>query len=139
MGFLDKAKAMGTDLAAKSQEVVNQGQSKLNDSQVNKRAAGLLEQLGAWQWAQQHGRDGGQADEQLARVIAELEAHEEANGEIAAPLAPVIAADAPAPPPPSAGFAPPPPPTADVSPPPPPAATAAPVQVNVPEGGFTLD
>ena len=135
MGFLDKAKAMGTDLAAKAQDGMSQGQAKLSEAQANKHAADLLEQLGAWQWAQQHGRDGGQADDQLARVVAELDAHELAHGEIAAPLAPVVA-DAPPPPPPSADAPPPPPPSADVAPPP---ATAPPTPPHVPEGGFTLD
>ena len=46
MGFLDKAKEQASALAAKAQEGVNQGQAKLSESQANKKAAGLLEQLG---------------------------------------------------------------------------------------------
>jgi hypothetical protein len=150
MGFLDKAKEQASALAAKAQEGVNQGQAKLSESQANKKAAGLLEQLGAWQWAQQHGRDGGQAQEQIARVLAELAAHEAEHGPIGAPLPPAaevappppgaegVAPAAPAAPPPAAappvtGAAPPPPAAAAPAAPPPP--TAAPPVV--PEGGIT--
>ena len=146
MGFLDKAKEQASALAAKAQEGVNQGQAKLSESQANKKAAGLLEQLGAWQWAQQHGRDAGQAQEQTARILAELAAHEAEHGPIGAPLPPAeeaappppgaeAAPPAPAAAPPAAGAAPPPPAAASPATPPPPAA-APPV---VPEGGFTLD
>ena len=123
MGFLDKAKEQASALAAKAQEGVNQGQAKLSESQANKKAAGLLEQLGAWQWAQQHGRDAGQAQEQTARILAELAAHEAEHGPIGAPLPPAeevappppaarrcgAGAARPRPAPPAAGAAPPPP------------------------------
>ncbi len=149
MGFLDKVKEQGTALAAKAQDGVNQGQAKLSDAQANKKAAGLLEQLGAWQWAQRNGRDAGQAEEQIARVIGELEAHEAEHGPIAAPLPPAPP-EAAAPPPPAEAT--PPPPEAATPPPPaaapaPPAAAPAPpttppppaAEPVVPEGGFTLD
>lgn len=162
MGFLDKVKEQGTALAAKAQEGVNQGQAKLSDAQANKKAAGLLEQLGAWQWAQQNGRDSGQAQEQTARILAELAAHEAEHGSIGAPMPPAVEV---APPPPGAeGAAPPPSPPAPTAPPapmapppagaapPPPAASPPPVAAPpasppppaaappvVPEGGFTLD
>lgn len=157
MGFLDKAKEQASALAAKAQEVGSQGQAKLSDAQANKKAAGLLEQLGAWQWAQQHGRDAGLAQEQTVRILAELAAHEAEHGPIGAPLPPMEEV-APPPPgampttppppgtspvaPPPAGAAPPPPaatPPPPASPPvatPPPPAAAPPI---VPEGGFTLD
>lgn len=156
MGFLDKAKEQASALAAKAQEGVNQGQAKMSEAQANKKAAGLLEQMGAWQWAQQHGRDGGQAAEQLARVHSELAAHEAEHGPIAAPLIP-SAPEPPAPvdqgaapPPPGASAPPAAPAPAPAAPPPPGAAPAAPqtappppgtapAQPIVPEGGFTLD
>lgn len=153
MGFLDKAKEQAAALTAKAQEGMNQGQAKLSDAQANKKAAGLLEQLGAWQWAQQHGRDAGHAQEQTVRILAELAAHEAEHGPIGAPVPPVEevaprppGAEGTAPPPaqaPPAAAAPPPaataaPPPAPAAPPvtPPPPAAAPPV---VPEDGFTLD
>lgn len=160
MGFLDKVKEQGTALAAKAQEGVNQGQAKLNEAQANKKAAGLLEQLGAWQWAQRNGRDAGQAEEQIARVIGELEAHEAEHGPIAAPQPPAPPEAAAPPPPPAAGSdvaapapppaATPPPPTTPPPPgaaaPPPPAAAPVPptappavAESVTPEGGSTPD
>ena len=155
MGFLDHAKEQAS-------AVMSQGQAKNNDVQATKKASGLLEQLGAWQWAQQNGRDSGQAQEQTARILAELAAHEAEHGPIGAPMPPAVEV---APPPPGAeGAAPPPSPPAPTAPPapmapppagaapPPPAASPPPVAAPpasppppaaappvVPEGGFTLD
>ena len=105
MGFLDKAKGnKRRRCPPKRRKGMSQGQAKLSEAQANKKAAGLFEQLGAWQWAQQQGRDGGQAQEQTAGILSELSAHEAEHGPIGAPLPP--AAEVAPPPPGAEGVAP---------------------------------
>ncbi len=119
MGFLDKAKAQAESLAAKAQDGINQGQAKLNASSTNSSAKHLFEQLGGWQWAQQQGRDDGQAQQHIERIVSELAALEAANGPLALPTVPGAT-----PPPPGGAATPPPPGGSDA--PPPPGATAPP-------------
>lgn len=144
MGFLDKAKAQASQLAAKAQEGVKQGQAKLDDSQARKKAEGLLTELGAWAWAQQHGRDEGRGDAEIARITGELAAHEAEHGPITSPAqqpepvpeaAPPAAPSMDAPPAPPAGA----PAAGAPAAPPPVPAPAAPAAPPVPEGGFNLD
>ncbi len=164
VGFLDKVKEQGTALAAKAQEGVKQGQAKLDDGQARKKADGQLHDLGAWLWAQKNGRDDGQGDAEVSRLLGELSAFEAeygalplpvilpAGGEFnletlddtAAPPPPPAAAASP-PPPPAEGAAPPPPapaapaPPAPAAAPPPPAAAPPPAAPAAPPGGFTLE
>lgn len=116
MGFLDKVKAQ-------AEQAVKQGQGMLDDAQGKKKADGLLRSLGAWYYAVQTGRDEGNGEAEIARIIAELQAHEAEHG----PLGTKSDDDAGAaatPPPPPGGSTPPPPPGGS-TPPPPPAASAA--------------
>lgn len=106
MGFLDKVKEQGSALAGKAQEGISQGQAKLDEAQSKKKANQLLGELGAWQWAMTHGRDGGVGATQIERIRGELTAHEAEHGPIEPP---VVAAPEP-PPAPSADVAPPAPP-----------------------------
>ncbi len=167
MGFLDKVKEQGTALAAKAQEGVKQGQAKLDDGQARKKADGQLHDLGAWLWAQKNGRDDGQGDAEVSRLLGELSAFEAEHGALplpvilpaggefnletlddsAAPPPPAAAAASP-PPPPAEGAAPPPPapaapaapaPPAPAAAPPPPAAAPPPAAPAAPPGGFTLE
>ena len=111
VGFLDKVKEQGTALAAKAQEGVKQGQAKLDDGQARKKADGQLRDLGAWLWAQKNGRDDGQGDAEVSRLLGELSAFEAEYG--ALPLPVILPAggefnletldDSAAPPPPAAG------------------------------------
>lgn len=110
MGFLDKVKAQ-------AEQAVKQGQEKLEDVQAKKKADGLLRDLGAWYYARETERDEGQGDEQIARLVAELQAHEAEHGPLGADKEEEVA---PPPPPPPGASAPPPPPP--VSSPPPPVA-----------------
>lgn len=131
MGFLDKVKEQGTALAAKAQEGVNKGQASLNDAQSRKQAEKLLGEYGAWMWAQRAGRDDGRREEELARITAELDAFEAANGALPLPAPPVAAPPAPGmagatPPPPGGAAAAPPPPGGAATPPPPPGGAATP-------------
>ena len=83
MGFLDKVKAS-------AESAVKQGQDKLDEVQAKKRAEGLLQSLGAWQYTVATGRDDGRDATELARVSAALQAHEAEHG--ALPLPPPTAA-----------------------------------------------
>lgn len=127
MGFLDKVKAQ-------AEQAVKQGQEKLEDVQAKKKSDGLLRDLGAWYYATQTDRDDGKGPAEMARITAELQAHEAEHGPLGAsaeePEAPTPppAPDSPVPPPPPEGAAPPPPgagapppPPGSVPPPPPPA------------------
>lgn len=125
MGFLDKVKAS-------AEQALQQGQEKLDEVQAKKKADGLLRELGSWHYAVETGRDEGNGPEQIARITAELQAHEAANGPIDVgriPEEPPPPADPSVPPPPGAG-APPPPPGA--VPPPPPGAVPPPPPGAVP-------
>jgi hypothetical protein len=107
MGFLDKVKEQGSALASKAQEGISQGQAKLDESQARKKANGLLGELGAWQWAMSHGRDGGVGATEIERIRGELTAHEAEHGLIDPP---VVAAPEPPPAPPTDQAPQPPPP-----------------------------
>ena len=74
MGLLDKAKEQATKLADKAQEAGKAGQEKLKDVQAQRRADGLLRDLGASVWAQR-------ADDE-AMVREQLKAHEAEHGPI---------------------------------------------------------
>jgi len=128
MGFLDK-------LQQTAKETLDKGKERLDEMQADKKADGLLRDLGAWYYAGRTGRDGGTADANIERIVAELQAHEAEHGPLgqagsteAAPDAPATAPDAPATAPdapageaaPPASPPPPPPPPATSGPPPPP-------------------
>lgn len=124
MGFLDKVKSQ-------AEQVAKQGQDKLNEVQAKRASDALLRDLGAWYYATQTGRDGGQGAEQLARLVGELQSHEAEHGPLGGGGADDAAAPAPteaAPPPPPAFDTPPVPPTS----PPPPSASAPPPPTSPP-------
>src|SRR6188472_3265382 len=102
MGFLDKAQA-------KVNEVTKAAQDGIADQQAKRKADGLLRELGAWTYAKHKGTYP-VADENIARVLGELAAHEAEHGELGAkqeevPPPPIPAAAPPPPPPPSASMA----------------------------------
>ena len=136
MGFLDK-------LQQTAKETLEKGKEKVEDLQADRKADQLLRDLGAWYYAGRTGRDEGKANENVERIVGELQAHEAEHGQLgtkpddatapadgadesAAPAAPAApeppAAGAPAPPPPPAVPVPPADPNAPVTsgPPPPP-------------------
>jgi len=122
MGFLDKVKAQ-------AEQAVKQGQDKLEDVQAKKKADGLLRSLGAWHYAIETGRDEGKGPAEIARITAELQAHEAEHGQLGSDKEEEPEAEAPAPPPPSSPPPPPPPsspPAPGDMPPPPPGAPPAP-------------
>ena len=107
MGFLDKA-------AAKVGEATKAAQEGIDKQTAKRKADGLLRELGAWTYAKHKGGFA-EADENIARVLGELAAHEAEHGELGGKDEP-----APAPPPPAAAPPPPPPAATDPVPPAPP-------------------
>jgi hypothetical protein len=137
MGFLDKVKAQ-------AEQAVKQGQDKLEDVQAKKKADGLLRDLGAWHYAIATGRDEGNGPGEIARITAELQAHEAEHGQLggdrdeepeAPPVPPVPPAPG-APPAPGVPSIPPPPPGGAVPPPPPSAPPAPPAPGSDAPGAF---
>jgi hypothetical protein len=128
MGFLDKVKEAGNQVASSVNETVNKGQQSMDQSQSRKAADALLRDLGALVYSRDTGRGTETTDADIARVMTDLQAHEAQGGVIdlaerSRPQAPGAAGDAP--PPPGAAAAPP-PPGGTVAPPPPPGGAATP-------------
>jgi hypothetical protein len=139
MGFLDKVKESGQQLANSVNDTVNKGQQSLDQSQSRKASDALLRDLGAQVYARDTGRGTAETDATIARLTADLQAHEAQGGvvdlaERSRPPAPGAGAPPPpggaaaAPPPPGGAATPPPPPggAETVAPPPPPAAATPP-------------
>jgi hypothetical protein len=125
MGLLDKVKAQATAATEMAKDAAAKGQAKMNDAQAKKSADGMLRDLGAAFYATKTGRSTPTTDDEIAQLVASLQAYESEHGQIT--LAPESAAAAPtaAPAGGSAAPAPPPPPkAADPSSPPPPPPTA---------------
>jgi hypothetical protein len=81
---MDKMKAQASQLAQKAQEAGKAGQSKLEDVKANRRADGLLRDLGAAIYAQKSGTATDQTAGEIDRLVAELKAHEAENGALGA-------------------------------------------------------
>ncbi|HYA44300.1 MAG TPA: hypothetical protein VED59_01740 [Acidimicrobiales bacterium] len=77
MGFMDKVKNVGGQVAAKAQQVGTQGKAKLDEVQAKRQWDALLRNLGAAVYAQQ--RQGGSADAVSAAMDA-LDQHAAAHG-----------------------------------------------------------
>ena len=125
MGLLDKVKAQATAATEMAKDAAAKGQAKMNDAQAKKSADGMLRDLGAAFYATKTGRSTPATDDEMARLVTSLQAHEAEHGQIT--LAPESAAAAPTATPAdgSAAPAPPPPPkAADPASPPPPPPTA---------------
>ena len=73
MGLMDKVKAQATELA-------QQGKAKYDQVQATRRADALLRNLGALVYAERTGRGAGDSQAQIDKLVADLKAHEAANG-----------------------------------------------------------
>jgi hypothetical protein len=73
MGLMDKVKAQATGLA-------REGKAKYDQVQATRRADALLRNLGALVYAENTGRGAGDTQAQIDSLIADLKAHEAANG-----------------------------------------------------------
>lgn len=79
MGFMDKVRTQATQLAEKAQEGLQTGKGKLDDMQERKRAAGLLQELGAAVYRQRAGQDTPSTTSDIDRLIGELKQIEDAG------------------------------------------------------------
>jgi hypothetical protein len=139
MGFLDKVKESANQVANSVNETVAKGQQSMDQSQSRKAGDALLRDLGAMVYARDTGRGTETTDADIARITADLQAHEAQGGLVdladrSRPPAPGAADGAPpppgaaaAPPPPGGAVAPPPPPGGAPAAAPPPPAAAQPV------------
>jgi hypothetical protein len=84
MALMDKMKAQASQLAQKAQEAGKAGQSKLEDVKANRRADGLLRDLGAAVYSQHNGTATDQTPGEIDRLIGELKTHESENGTVGA-------------------------------------------------------
>jgi hypothetical protein len=80
MGLMDKVKAQATVLAQKTQDTAREGKARLDQAQAARHADVMLRNLGALVYAEQTGRAAPDSAEQLARLVAQIQAHEAENG-----------------------------------------------------------
>ncbi len=96
MGILDKAKEKATQLAGQAKE-------KLDDVKEKRKVDDLLDDLGRITYRQHTGRGEDGDGAEIARLVAELKAHEDGGAAVLAPKQPAESAtgssEPPAPPP----------------------------------------
>jgi len=80
MGLMDKVKAQATVLAQKTQETAREGKAKFDQVQATRRADAMLRNLGALVYADRTGRGTSDTQAQIDKLIADISAHEAANG-----------------------------------------------------------
>ena len=82
MALMDKMKQQAAQLAQKAQEAGKAGQSKLEDVKANRRADGLLRDLGAAVYSQHAGTSTDQTAGEIDRLVAELKTFETEHGSL---------------------------------------------------------
>ncbi len=80
MGLMDKVKAQAGQLAQKTQETAREGKARLDQAQANRRADMLLRNLGALVYAERTNRGAPDTDDQINKLISDIQAHEAENG-----------------------------------------------------------
>ncbi|HUO48834.1 MAG TPA: hypothetical protein VMU09_08375 [Acidimicrobiales bacterium] len=85
---MDKMKEQATQLAEKGKQGMAQGQAKLDTMQAKKQLDSLFHDLGAATYAAE--RKGAGRDE-VERLLAAIDAHEEANGPVDTSTSPTAA------------------------------------------------
>jgi len=73
MGLMDRVKAQAQDLA-------QQGKAKYDQVQATRRADAMLRNLGALVYQERTGRSVPDSQAQIDKLVADLSAHEAANG-----------------------------------------------------------
>jgi hypothetical protein len=76
MGLMDKVKAQATVLADKAQTGMQQGQSKLQEMQADRKVDHLLRDIGAYVFLSERGRAQPDAEAKVADLMAQLDALE---------------------------------------------------------------
>ena len=82
MGLLDKVKEGAAQATAMAKDAAQKGQAKLDAVQAKRAADNLLRDLGAAAYSEKVGRAGPNNAADIDRILAALEEHERANGEI---------------------------------------------------------
>lgn len=84
MALMDKMKTQASVLASKAQEglqqAAQQGKSKLDQAQANRRADQMFRSLGAAVYAERTGRGGPDNQGKIDKLVADLQAHEAEHG-----------------------------------------------------------
>ena len=73
MGLMDRVKAQATEMA-------QQGKAKYDQVQATRRADAMLRNLGAVVFQERTGRGAPDSQAQIDKLVADLSAHEAANG-----------------------------------------------------------
>ncbi len=82
MGLMDKVKSQAATATAKAKDAAQKGQAKLDEIQAKRAADAMLRDLGAIVYAQRTDRARPTADEDAARLVSALQAHEREHGPI---------------------------------------------------------
>ncbi len=80
MGLMDKVKAQATQVAQKTQETAQGGKAKLDQAQANRRADGMLRQLGAAVYAERTGHGTADSQASIDKQINDISAFDRENG-----------------------------------------------------------
>lgn len=80
MGLMDKVKAQANTLAQKTQETAREGKARLDQAQANRRADMMLRNLGALLYAERTNRGTPGTQDQISKLITDIQAHEAENG-----------------------------------------------------------
>jgi hypothetical protein len=80
MGLMDKVKAQANQLGQKAQEAAQEGKSRLDQAQANRRGDAMLQQLGIAVYEDRTGRGGPDSQAKIDQLISDLSAHERENG-----------------------------------------------------------
>jgi hypothetical protein len=82
MGILDKVKEGAAQATAVAKDAAQKGQAKFDAMTAKRAADALLRDLGAASYAERTGRTGANYADQINRILAALDEHEQANGPI---------------------------------------------------------
>ena len=97
MGFMDKVMEVGNQAASAVNQAVDKGQAELDRVNSKRKSDALLRDLGALTFVRDSGRSDATTDAEIARITAELQAHEAAGGVVDLAVKPG-APEAPTPP-----------------------------------------
>jgi hypothetical protein len=80
MGLMDKVKAQANQLGQKTQDAAREGKARLDQAQANRRADALLRNLGALVYAERTNRGTPGTQDQITKLVSDIQAHEAENG-----------------------------------------------------------
>jgi hypothetical protein len=80
MGLMDKVKAQANQIAQQTRDAAQAGQQKLDQVQAQRRADGMLRQLGQLVFADRTGRGAADTQGRIDQLITEITAYERENG-----------------------------------------------------------